>query len=380
MIYLDNAATTFPKPECVYATVDSVQRNTAVNVGRGSYHLAAEAMRTVDETRVLLANLVRANSPQNVVFTPSATLAANQIILGQVWDAYKNVYISPFEHNAIARPIEMARKQFGFSVFLLPFDGETHELDQEKMQRMFASAPPDYVFLNHVSNVTGTILPMDIIVHTAKQYEAIVVVDGSQSVGLMDTDLSKFPIDYLIFAGHKNLYSSWGIGGFITNSPKTLLPKLAGGTGSDSLNLDMSPMCPVGFEVGSQNIIAIASLHASLRWLSETGAETIATRKSALMSRLLSGLKTTSTKLYLPADINKHTSVISLNLPDYEPDEVGTILSQDFDIAVRTGYHCAPYVHDLIGTKGCRGTVRVSIGYFNSENDIDALLTAISEL
>lgn len=380
MIYLDNAATTFPKPECVYATVDSVQRNTAVNVGRGSYRIATEAMKTVDETRYLLAQLTGARSSVNVIFTASATIAANEIIFGLEWDAYKNVYISPFEHNAVARPIEMVRKQFGFSVFQLPFDGDTHALDIQKMQRMFASAPPDYVFVNHISNVTGTVLPVEVIGSASKQYDAVVIVDGAQSIGLVDVDLSIMPVDYLIFAGHKNLYSSWGIGGFIVNCAKPLKPHLSGGTGSDSLNLNMNSLAPEGFEVGSPNIIAISSLNASLRWLSDIGIASISDRKEALMKRLITGLDNMPVKLYLPADMHQHTSVLSLNLSDYRPDEIGTILSQDFDIAVRTGYHCAPYIHDLIGTKERRGTIRVSMSYFNSEYDIDALLSAISEI
>lgn len=380
MIYLDNAATTFPKPECVYTAVDRVQRNSAVNVGRGSYSIAVEAMKTVDETRLLMMKLVNACGPERVVFTPSATLAANEIILGLQWDAYKNVYISPFEHNAIARPIEMARKRHGFSVFQIPFIKETHEPDFDKMQRMFASCPPDYVFVNQISNVTGTILPVETITEIAKEYNAIVIVDGAQSIGLIDIDLKKAAFDYLIFAGHKNLYSSWGIGGFINNSSYSLQPILAGGTGSDSLNLDMQISTPDGFEIGSPNIIAISSLNASLKWLFQTGIKPIAVKKRVLMDRLINGLQRTSAKLYLPANMACHTSVLSINLPDYEPNEVGAILNQDFDIAVRSGYHCAPYIHDFIGTADCHGTVRVSLSYFNTEKDIDAFVNSVSEL
>lgn len=380
MIYLDNAATTFPKPDCVYTTVDYVQRNSAVNAGRGSYNIAAEALRTVDETRFLMAKFVNATSPDCVVFTPSATLAANEIILGLDWDEYKTVYISPFEHNAIARPIEVIKKRYGISVIQLPFSMETHELDMEKMERMFSANPPDYIFINHISNVTGTISPIGTITNSAKSYDAIVVVDGSQSVGLVEIDLQKIAIDYLIFAGHKNLYSSWGIGGFINNSAFSLQPILAGGTGSDSLNLNMQTSTPLGFEMGSPNIIAISSLNSSLKWLFDIGIDAIAKKKKILMDRLILGLESTSAKLYLPGKDVKHTSVLSFNLPDYEPSEVGAILNQDYDIAVRTGYHCAPYIHEFLDTVHTHGTVRASLSLFNTEDDIDALIKAVSEI
>ena len=157
MIYLDNAATTFPKPDCVYDKVNIVQRTIAVNVGRGSYRAAFEAMRIVDETRQLLASLVGAAGPDAVVFTPSATIAANEIILGLEWDSFKNVYVTPFEHNAIARPLFCKCKEFGIEIQMIPFDSDTHMLDEDELERLFAINPPDYVFVNHVSNETTLI-------------------------------------------------------------------------------------------------------------------------------------------------------------------------------------------------------------------------------
>ena len=165
MIYLDNAATTFPKPDCVYDKVNTVQRTIAVNVGRGSYSAAADAMRVVDETRQLLASFVGAAGSESVVFTPSATIAANEIVLGLEWDSFKNVYVTPFEHNAIARPLFSKCQEYGIDIQIIPFNSQTHELDMEELGRLFAINPPDYVFLNHVSNVTGTIVPIENLVY-----------------------------------------------------------------------------------------------------------------------------------------------------------------------------------------------------------------------
>ncbi len=377
MIYLDNAATTFPKPEEVYQAVDYTQRNMAVNVGRGSYKIASDAMKIVDETRYLMAELLGVENPNNVVFTPSATIAANQIIMGLEWDEYKTVYITPFEHNAIARPLHLMKERYNFEIVLLPFDPQIQEFDREEAEKLFSQNPPDYVFVNHISNVTGAIVPIDAITELAKQHDAIVVVDASQSAGLESLNMKKSNIDYVVFAGHKNLYASWGIGGFVSASAARLTTALAGGTGSDSLNLNMASDSPVGFEVGSANIIAISSLNASLKWLKTTGLSAIADKKAQLMERLIRGLREIGVKLYLPIH---HTSVLSFNVDGYSANEVGTILSEEYDLAVRTGYHCAPYIHDLIGSREYGGTVRVSVGYFNTEEDINLLLDGIRSL
>ena len=374
MIYLDNAATTYPKPESVYERVDWVQRNIAVNVGRGSYKAARDAEEIVTSAKNNLAKIVKTSS-DNIFIVPSATIAANEVIGGLDWDGLKNVYVSPFEHNAIMRPLEMFRKKYGFNIHIIPFDGITQELKEDEMNRAFSKHEPDFVFVNHVSNVTGVVLPVDKIGNFAKKYGAKMIVDGSQSMGLIDYNLSTSPIDYLIFAGHKNLYSSWGVGGFIKVCDDELNTYISGGTGSDSLNMDM-----VGYEAGSANIIAISSLDESLKWLQKTGIDTIREKKDKLITRLVSSLKNTDVKMYLPKDMSNHTSVISFNVPDYEPSEVGMILDQDFDISVRTGYHCAPLVHDLIGSNVTKGTVRVSVGFFNTEEHIDQLISAIMDI
>ena len=375
MIYLDNAATTFPKPGIVYDYVDWVQRNVAVNIGRGSYRIAKEAMDISDFARQKLAEMLHARGQSNIVFTPSATVAANEIIFGLSWDCLKNVYVTPFEHNAIMRPLEMIREKFGVSIYILPFDSKTQELDTDKMERLFRLNPPDYVFINQVSNVTGVIVPVDIIAASARYYEALIIVDGSQSVGILDIDLRSSSIDYLIFAGHKNLYASWGIGGFVINTQHKLNSHIAGGTGSDSLNMKM-----IGYEAGSPNIIAIASLYKALEWLSKEGLTTIAEHKSELTTMLIEGLKDSGAEVYVPQVRQLHTSVVSFNLADYDSSEVGIILDQDYDIAVRTGFHCAPLVHKLIGTEDKMGTVRVSVGYFNTKEEILSFIDAIHEI
>lgn len=380
MIYLDNAATTFPKPEKVYDVVDKVQRTLAVNAGRGSYKAAREASNIINDARRRIAELVKIQDESRVVFTPSSTIAMNQILNGLNYSANTNVYISPFEHNAVVRPLYKLSKEYGFSINVLPFDSKTQELDVKSMKNSFVIKHPDIVVLNHVSNVTGVILPIDEIFAESKKYNAVNVLDASQSMGMLPVGVSS-DIDFIVFAGHKNLYSNFGVGGFVYNSNVELVPVITGGTGSDSLNHNMPDAMPVKYEAASHDVVAIASLNASLEWLKDIGIKSIYNHKKELTEYLIDRLsKNKSIKMYVPTDLNKHIAVVSITHKSYRPEELAEILDGDFDIAVRCGYHCAPYVHELIGTKEGNGTVRISLGYFNNRNDVDALIGALDEL
>lgn len=380
MVYLDNAATTFPKPEKVYDVVDKVQRTLAVNAGRGSYKAAREASNIINDARRRIAELVKIQDESRVVFTPSSTIAMNQILNGLNYSANTNVYISPFEHNAVVRPLYKLSKEYGFSINVLPFDSKTQELDVKSMKNSFVIKHPDIVVLNHVSNVTGVILPIDEIFTESKKYNAVNVLDASQSMGMLPVGVSS-DIDFIVFAGHKNLYSNFGVGGFVYNSNVELVPVITGGTGSDSLNHNMPDAMPVKYEAASHDVVAIASLNASLEWLKDIGIKSIYNHKKELTEYLIDRLsKNKSIKMYVPTDLNKHIAVVSITHKSYRPEELAEILDGDFDIAVRCGYHCAPYVHELIGTKEGNGTVRISLGYFNNRNDVDALIGALDEL
>lgn len=381
MIYLDNAATTFPKPEMVYRATDDAQHNYAVNAGRGSYRTAQRASELINDTRKRVSELANVQNENRVIFASSATVAMNQVLNGLTYTADTVVYISPFEHNAVVRPLYKLAEEYGFKINIIPFDAITQEPDYEKMKNSFVLQHPDIVILNHVSNVTGLISPVDVIFEESKKYNAVNILDASQSLGLIPVNLSTSETDFLVFAGHKNLYSHFGVGGFIYNSDIELKPYITGGTGSDSLNHKMPDTLPVKYEAASHNIIAIASLNASLKWLDDIGRENIYNHKKELseyMIEKLSALK--SLRLYLPEDRNRHISVVSFTHNQYRPEELAEILDNDFDIAVRCGYHCAPFVHKLIGTEDTNGTVRISTGYFNKKSDTDALVSALEEL
>jgi cysteine desulfurase family protein len=380
MIYLDNAATTFPKPECVYRFVDNIQRNVAVNSGRGGYKMARIATEIIDETRKELAGLVQIQQSSHVIIGPSDTYAANQIIMGLDWSTYSVIYISPYEHNAIVRPLWKMKEKYGFQIKLLPTDPNSKEIDIQAMQESFKSMPPDYVFLTHISNVTGYILPIEEIAKCAKQYNAKVIVDAAQSLGLVSVNMGE-NIDIIIFAGHKNLYANFGVGGFIVQNEDLVDTVFSGGTGSDSLNHQMPTSLPGKYEAASPNILAIASLCESIKWINTQGQKSILAHKKETTEYLINRLSANShLTLYLPQDHEAHIGVVSFNHDNYQASDVGALLDEDYGIAVRTGYHCAPFVHEVIGSLEKEGTVRASVSYFTTKEDIDALASALESM
>lgn len=375
MIYLDNAATTYPKPECVYKAIDKANRELAFNSGRGSYKKAKEVSIKIDETRQLLADIIKTNK-NNVIFKPSSTGALNNIILGLDWNEGDNIYISPFEHNSVIRPLEHIRKTYNINIISLPFDKKTWDISDE-MSDMFALKKPKCVICSSKSNVTGYKLPVNEIFKEAKKYDSINILDGSQSFGI-DRNISKDNTDFIVFAGHKSLYATFGVAGFIKLSNVNLKITEFGGTGSDSLNPNMPAEMPTAYESGSKNVVAIMGLNESLKWLQENDIEQ---KEEELTKYLYEELiKIPKVFVYVPIEPQKCVGIISINVKGYSPDDVAGILDEEFDIAVRKGYHCAPFVHDFIGSREFNGTVRISLNYFNSKEEIDELIEALKSL
>lgn len=378
MIYLDNAATTYPKPEAVYMAMDNANRNMGVNAGRGSYKSAQDASKLISETKEQLRKLVYAEVSSAVVFSPSITIALNQVINGIKWAPSSVIYVSPYEHNAVARTVSKVAKEKGLKIKEIPLDENTLEIDLEKLKYEFSKDKPFSVFCTHVSNVTGYILPISDIFGEAKKYDAITVLDSAQSLGLIDVDSKKLNADIICFAGHKCLYGPFGIGGFIniTNIPLDVF--ITGGTGSDSLNLDMPNGNESRYESSSSNIVAIAGLHAALKCLE---ISSLRERERQLTDYLVDRLeKIEKIHVYLPPSREKHVGIVSFIHDELNSEDLGTILDEDFDVAVRTGYHCAPFIHKYMKDKNRLGTVRVGIGRYNSITDIDALIEALLEI
>lgn len=378
-IYLDNAATTYPKPEAVYAAMDEANRNYAVNAGRGAYRKAQYASGVIEKTKNLLRELVGADNNRSVVFSPSITVALNQIINGLMLRENSYIYYSPYEHNAVARSLYYLAKQKRIQLRELPMDDITGEIEIEKLSYIFSKENPAAVFCTHVSNVTGYILPVDEIFRESKKYGSINVLDTAQSLGLVKCDvrISK-NIDIIAFAGHKNLYGPFGIGGFINLSNVALTEYIVGGTGSDSLNLDMPKGNEAKYEAASSNIVAIAGLKASLEQLN---VDELYKHEKLLTSYLVEKLSELSNvRLFVPCNKEHHIGIVSFIVEGYKSEDVGMILDEDFGIAVRTGYHCAPFIHSHLNDEKYLGTVRVGISQFTKEEELDKLIDALAEL
>lgn len=375
MIYFDNAATTFPKPEAFYSAIDDANRNHAFNVGRGGYKYAVEGFEVLKEVRNELASYV-SGTGENVVFSSSATEALNQIIVGLDLCPGDNVYVSPFEHNAIMRPLHLLAEQNGISIIVLPFEEENWGLNAAKCANMMALNPPKAVFVSQISNVTGYILPYEEIFKISRKYDAINVLDASQGFAIVDIK-NVSQIDFVVFAGHKSLYAGFGIAGFIKTGKTDLSVVKAGGTGSDSLNLNMPESGYGRYEAGSPNIVAAYGLKASLAWHKTVD---ILEKESKLTEYLVSRLQELkNTIIFKPDDILVF-GIVSFAVKGYDSNDVGQILADEYDICVRTGYHCAPLVHDFIASRGFNGTIRVSLSYFNSEMEIDCLIDALKTM
>lgn len=382
MIYLDNAATTFPKSEEVYRAMDDANRHLAVNAGRGSYALARKAAEMIQNTREALLAVAGAEKiAAEVVFTASATIAFNAIIGGLHWTGEETVYVSPYEHNAVMRTLRGYQKKFFFSIRELPLKEDTLEIDVDKTKFMFAQTPPQYVIVNMVSNVTGYALPVETVAACAKQYDATVILDGAQALGSIPVNLKSLNADFLVFAGHKAIGGPFGIGGYIHQGNSRLQPFLYGGTGSNSLMLDM-PEGVDGYEPGSPNIVAIAGLYTALMGIREEKVRRTNWEKEQHMVRTLRQKlqQIPGLRLYGAPKEDRQAGILSVNLEGYRADEVGNLLDADYGIAVRTGYHCAPLIHKHLRDETYGGTVRISPGRFTTEDDLQKAADALREL
>ncbi len=377
MHYFDNAATTYPKPNEVYEYMDSFYREYGVNVGRGQFKEASIAYAMMQETRELLLELFHVKYPYEVVLTPSATQALNIIINSFDFKANDVVYVTPFEHNAVLRTLYAKQKDKGFNIKFLPINSRTFQIDLEAMRKMFESSIPNYCFLTHASNSFGCILQVEEVCSIAKNLGAINVIDMAQTAGLVDINLNNINIDYAIFAGHKTLYGPLGVGGIITKTAKILKPLIYGGTGFDSKNMEMPEATPLKLEAGSVNIQAIAGLNAALKWIENVGINNIRSKEKEITSKVLETIKKHSNiSVIRGEDESINIGVISCVFDGYSSDSIGQVLS-DNGIAVRAGLHCAPKGHELLKTAP-DGTVRISISYFTSEEDIASLEFALN--
>jgi cysteine desulfurase family protein len=371
--YFDNSATTFPKPQEVYTFMDNFYRECGVNSGRGQYNLSSRANTLIEDTRGLLLKLLHCENKQ-VIFTSSATEGINLVLNGLKIFPNDNVYISPFEHNAILRTLHNLKKSRNFNLNILSVNREDITYNLEDISRQFKQNPPRYVIVSHASNVCGAVAPIKEIFSMAKMYNATTILDMAQTCGLVDTNLNETYTDFAIFAGHKTLYAPFGVAGIVANRELlTFEPLIYGGTGTQSAMLDMPMDIPTRYESGSHNILAIAGLYSALNWIFKTGIENLYLKDMEHKSKVVELLQSHSNvKVYTPKEA---IGIVSCNFDGYSSDNIGQVLNQR-DIAVRTGLHCSPMAHQFLQTFPS-GTVRFSVSYFNSPQDFEKLADAL---
>lgn len=377
MAYFDNAATTYPKPETVYQSMDQFQRQTGGSFGRGNYEFSNSAKGMVDDTRKAIKQLLHCPAKQ-VVFEPSATISLNIIIQGIIQKGARNIYISPFEHNAVTRTLHHYKKRGQIKVEELTVDQKLN-YDIQRIRFQFETTPPDLVIVSHASNVIGLVAPVEEIFSLAKEFHAITLLDMAQTAGLVDLDIGKEIIDFAVFAGHKTLLGPTGISGFVMKPGIELEPVFFGGTGFDSANQDMPTSLPERFEFGTMNTVGIAGLNASVKWILQQGVEVLAAAEAENRNKLLTLLKEYDyVSIIGDIDGRDYVGIVSCVIDDISSDIAGQLFSER-NIAVRTGLHCAPNAHKFLKTFPA-GTIRFSVNSFTPDEDFVVLREALEDI
>lgn len=376
MIYLDNAATTFPKPESVYKAVDDCLRNYCANPGRGGHKLSLQSGRVLLEARVHLAELFNADSPDNVILTHNATEALNLALKGFL-KAGSHVITTSMEHNSVMRPLKILEKH-GVETTIVKCN-EYGEINADSIEKEIKKETI-LIAATHASNVVGTIIPIEDIGALAKRYGLTFLVDASQTAGACEIDMEKMNIDMLAFTGHKSLMGPQGTGGLCIKRGLDLTPLQEGGTGSKSESFYQPDIMPDRYESGTHNTPGIAGLLAGVSFIKSKGIDIIKSHEQELVRHFLDGLREIKgTIVYGTKEIDKKVPVVSINIGDIGSSEISYVLDETFDIATRSGLHCAPMAHKTIGTLE-QGTVRFSFGYFNTIDQVDATLDAIAHI
>jgi cysteine desulfurase family protein len=376
VIYMDNAATSYPKPETVYEAVDSFNRHMGGNPGRGSNRSTLQAGSVIQQTREALADLFNIKDSLRIAFAHNVTDAIN-IGLKGILRPGDHVITTSMEHNAVARPLYFLSQQ-GVEWTTVPCDSEG-KLDPEDMRKAIKSNTRMICML-HASNLTGTIMPIEEVGRLAHQEDVLFMVDCAQTAGVLPIDVEQCNIDLLAFTGHKSLYGLQGTGGLYVRPGLTVNPLKHGGTGSFSEHLQHPILMPDSLESGTLNTPGLAGLLAGIQYIKATGLANILQREQVLLERLVEGLSSIKgVSIYGPTDLKQRTAVLAMNIEGMDCGELSVSLDYEYGIVNRSGLHCAPLAHQTIGTFES-GTCRFSPGFFTTEADIDTVIRAVHEL
>lgn len=377
MIYLDNAATSFPKPKQVYERMNQYLREEAANPGRSGHRMSVEAERQIMQARSLLARLFKIKNPDQLIFTLNCTDSLNIAMKGVLREG-DHVITTNIEHNSVSRPLNALEKSKKVQLTRINAspEGFTDPSDIKKAIQKNTRL----IAMTHASNVIGTIQPIRAAGKIAREKGILLLVDAAQTAGAVPIDVEADFIDMLAFPGHKSLYGPPGTGGLYVGSHVSLAPWREGGTGVDSESAVQPEKMPFLLESGTPNSVGIAGLAEGAEFILKEGVQKISWHEQKLVQKLRKGLsQIPGVKLFGSDDVNQTVQPVAF-LPEFvDPAEFSVILDESFEIAARAGLHCAPSTHKLIGTfpKGC---VRFSPGYFNTEKEIDSAIDAVKEI
>jgi cysteine desulfurase/selenocysteine lyase len=383
VIYLDNAATSYPKPEAVYRGMDAFARVSGGNPGRAGHRLAVEAEAMIDDTRRLAALLLGAPRPERIVFCLNATDALNMAIKGVVRPG-DHVITSVLEHNSVSRPLNRLEREGVITLTRLPATSD-HLIDPDAVARAW-TARTRLVAVTHASNVTGTIQPIGAYGGIARERAGLLLVDAGQSAGVVPIDVEADQIDLLAFTGHKGLLGPTGTGGLVVGERIEVAAWREGGTGGDSADPLQPTELPYRLEAGTPNVFGIAGLREGLRILLERGVENVLAHERELLATLLRALRRPELCSFYGADKvileragEGRVGLLSFTMTGFAPAELATLLDQHFEIAVRPGLDCAPYAHRHLGTFPA-GTTRISVGLLSTHDEMLEAAAALNEL
>ncbi|OZM56574.1 cysteine desulfurase [Lottiidibacillus patelloidae] len=378
MIYFDQAASTFPKPKSVIEAITHTLTNYSANPGRGNHKYARQTAAVIDEARKKVANFFGMKEVEKVIFYANATMALNQAIKGFPFQQGDHVVATSYEHNAVRRPLEYMKKENGITItYVSPNESG---LISEKEIKKAINHRTKCIVVTHGSNVTGAITPLKKISELAKRNNLVLIVDASQTAGVLPIDVNEMKIDFLAFTGHKGLLGPQGTGGLLINSDISLTPLIHGGTGNFAELDDQPSILPKRYESGTLNSAGIAGLSAGIRYVDEKGLVNIFEHEWNLTEYCLKKLSNIKDiEIYGPPIEEIRLAVIPFTLNGVDSQEIAIILDQHYNIAVRAGKQCAPLTHEAIGTASS-GVVRVSFGISNTIEEIDTFIEAIIEI
>jgi cysteine desulfurase/selenocysteine lyase len=397
--YLDNAATTWPKPEAVYSSMDQLFRNVGVNPGRAGHEMAVEAERIIGETRRLLAGFFNFTGDSNrVVFTQNATDSLNMVMFGLL-NRGDHVISTRVEHNSVLRPLNHLERDRGVEVTRVGRDAQGY-IDPDDIRKAI-KPNTKLVVVNHASNVLGAVQDVAAVGEICRQSDALFVIDTCQSAGVLQIDMEALGIDVLTFTGHKGLFGPTGIGGMIVAEHVNIPPHRVGGTGVDSITEFQPDAYPNHLEAGTLNFPGVAGLNGAQKWFADLGREQLGAsaaqashtevcraalahiehRELTHINHLVSAFEQIDgVKIYGPRGNGPRVATLAINIGSLPADQVGAMLDADHYVCVRAGLHCAPLVHVDDGTLGQNGSVRFAPGYFTDDEDLQQAIDGVADL